>query len=80
MQDDEQGVQHLALGAMRERADERGLSNWARHGILKWDAMKVSEGFVTDVHTGRIVGYDFDGLGASWSLEFRVREGKEWRI
>lgn len=49
---------------MRERANERGLSKWARHGILKWDAMKLSEGFVTDVHTGRIIGYDFDGLGA----------------
>jgi hypothetical protein len=56
---DKMGEQHDLLEAMRARATRQGLSEWEKHGIIKWDAMKCCEGFVSNVHTGELVGFEF---------------------
>ena len=76
---DVQGVQHDVLEAMRTRARNEKMSAWAKHGIIKWDAMKCSEGVIANVRTGELVGFEFEDIASLDHLqhELRALDGEE---
>ena len=59
---DGEGVQNALLQSMDEEAVKRELTPRQRSGMLVWDAMKLSEGIVSNVFTGEIQGFEWDGI------------------
>ena len=59
---DKEGAQHKLLKAMQAEAKRKGFGEWERTGVLKWDAMKLSEGIVANVFTGELMGIEWEDL------------------
>ena len=72
--DDGQGVQHGVLHVMDEQATREGFTPWARHGALVWDAMKTSEGIVSNALTGEILGVEWSGIDTFEHLSLSLKE------
>ena len=59
---DKEGAQYKLLNAMQAEAKRKGFGEWERTGVLKWDAMKLSEGIVANVFTGELMGIEWEDL------------------
>ena len=61
---DGEGPQHGLLAEMDAQAKRRGMVGWTRYGVLKWDAMKCSEGVVSNVFTSELIGISWQDLAS----------------
>ena len=72
--DDGQGVQETLLRELDEQCKRRKTTQWQRHGCLKWDALKSSEGLTSNVFTGELVGIEFEGVDSFEHLSHSLKK------